>query len=87
MAKLWIALLSVLMVCSGAQAAVFINEAFINPPGLTDDSREYIELLGTPGRKLDGYAIAVLNGVQEKYYPLGTQVWSRSQGETFCRLQ
>jgi hypothetical protein len=29
-------------------------------------------LLGTPGKKLDGYAIAVLNGTQEKFYPLGS---------------
>jgi hypothetical protein len=45
---------------------------FINPPGSLDDTREYIELLGTPGMKLDGYALAVLNGVQQKFYPLGS---------------
>jgi len=47
---------------------VFINEVFTNPPGGSDDHFEFIELLGTPGRKLDGYAIAVLNGTEEKYY-------------------
>jgi hypothetical protein len=51
---------------------VFINEVFLNPPGSSDDGREYIELLGTPGRKLDGYAIVVLNGTDEKLYPLGS---------------
>jgi hypothetical protein len=51
-----------------AQATVFINEVFINPPSSMDDRREFIELLGTPGRKLDGYAIAVLNGTDEKLY-------------------
>lgn len=55
-----------------AQAVVFINEAFTNPPGSTDMDREFIELMGTPGMKLDGYAIAVLNGTQSKFYPLGS---------------
>lgn len=57
-----------LALASGAQATVFINEVFINPPGSSDSSCEFIELLGTPGMKLDGYAIAVLNGTEEKYY-------------------
>jgi len=48
---------------------VFISEVCINPPGSLDDTREYIELQGVPGRKLDGYAIAFLNGSLEKYYP------------------
>lgn len=51
-----------------AQATVFINEVFINPQGSPDADREYIELLGTPGMKLDGYAIAVLNGTETKLY-------------------
>ncbi|QOJ15768.1 MAG: hypothetical protein HRU75_14465 [Planctomycetia bacterium] len=55
-----------------AQGTVFINEVFINPPGSLDDTREFFELYGTPGKKLDGYAIAVLNGTQQKYYPLGS---------------
>ena len=50
-------------------ATVFINEVSINPPGSLDDLREYIELCGVPGRKLDGYAIAFLNGGLEKYFP------------------
>ena len=59
-----------LIVSPGTQATVFINEVFMNPPDSTDSVYEFIELGGTPGRKLDGYAIAVLNGTQEKYYPL-----------------
>ena len=51
---------------------MFINEVLINPPGSSDDNCEFIELLGTPGKKLDGYAIAVLNGTQEKYYNANT---------------
>ncbi len=58
----------ILIVSPGVQAMVFINEVFINPPGSSDDNCEFIELLGTPGKKLDGYAIAVLNGTEEKYY-------------------
>jgi hypothetical protein len=59
----------VLALASAAQATVFINEVFINPaPGSDDNNYEFIELLGTPGMKLDGYAIAVFNGTQEKYY-------------------
>lgn len=56
-----------------ARATVFINEVFINPPGSSfDDTREFIELAGTPGMRLDGYAIAYLHGALEKYYPLGS---------------
>ncbi len=57
-----------------AQATVFINEVFINPKGdATDANYEFIELLGTPGMKLDGYAVAVLNGTEVKYYfPAGS---------------
>jgi hypothetical protein len=63
----------VLILSPDIEATVFISEVFINPPGAgMDDSREFIELLGTPGRKLDGYAIAVLNGTEEKFYPLGS---------------
>ncbi|MCA9311884.1 MAG: hypothetical protein KDA21_11800, partial [Phycisphaerales bacterium] len=56
-----------------ADAVVVINEVFINPPtsGL-DDTREFVELMGTPGKKLDGYGIAVINGTQQKYYTLGS---------------
>jgi len=56
-----------------ATATVFINEVFINPPGSSaDDTREFIELLGTPDRSLDGYAVALVNGAMTKYYPLGS---------------
>ena len=63
-----VATVFVLNVSSSVRATVFINEVFINPPGAADDGREFIELLGTPGMKLDGYAIAILNGTEEKYY-------------------
>lgn len=55
-----------------AGADVVINEVFVNPPSSLDDSREFIELMGTPGKKLEGYAIAIVNGTQQKYYPLGS---------------
>ncbi|MEZ6086022.1 MAG: hypothetical protein R3E58_19210 [Phycisphaerae bacterium] len=55
-----------------AFGVVFINEIFLNPPGGTDSAEEYIELLGTPGMKLDGYAIADLDGTEEKLFPLGS---------------
>jgi len=59
--------------CAPVHAMVFINEVFLNPPGsATDASREFIELMGTPGMKLDGYAVAVLNGTEQKYYPLNS---------------
>ena len=49
---------------------MFINEVFINPSGdATDKDYEIIELLGTPGMKLDGYAVALLNGTEVKYHP------------------
>ena len=54
-----------------AQAVVFINEVFLNPP-LEDTYYEFIELMGTPGMKLDGYAIATLNGAEDTVYPLGS---------------
>lgn len=63
------------LICLGSHVAaggVFINEVFINPPGSFDDTREFIELAGTPGMKLDGYAIVSLNGTQQRYYPLGS---------------
>jgi len=59
--------------CSNSKAVVFINEVFLNPPGqVLDTDYEFIELLGTPGMKLDGYAIAILNGTQNELYPLGS---------------
>ncbi len=62
-----------LIIGISAEATVFINEVFINPPGPSEEgdaNHEFIELLGVPGRKLDGYAIAVMNGMEEKLYPL-----------------
>ena len=64
-------LIYTLIVSAGAGAVVFINEALMNPSGNNlDMNHEFIELLGTPGMKLDGYAIAVLNGTQTELYPL-----------------
>jgi len=57
-----------------ASGVVYINEVFINPPGAFDDSHEFFELRGTPGKKLDGYALANLSGTLTKYYPLGSLV-------------
>lgn len=55
-----------------SHAGVVMNEVFINPPGSYDSTREFIELLGTPGMKLDGYGIAFVYGDETKYYPLGS---------------
>jgi len=55
-------------------ATVFISEVFINPAGSYDDTREFVELMGTPGKKLDGYAIAMASGGTRKYYELGAIV-------------
>jgi hypothetical protein len=55
-----------------ASASVFLSEVFVNPPGSLDDTREFIELTGTPGMKLDGYAVAVVAGGLQKYYTLGS---------------
>lgn len=53
-----------------SNAQVFINEIVINPPGSFDSTREYVELLGTPNMKLDGYAFAMVSGTQSKFFPL-----------------
>lgn len=56
-----------------APATVFINEVLMNPPGSSnDDTREYVEIVGTPGKKLDGYAFTLINGGQRRHYALGT---------------
>ena len=57
---------------ASALGNVFINEIFVNPPGSLDDTREFIELNGTPGKNLDGYGIAVINGALTRFYPLGS---------------
>jgi hypothetical protein len=58
-----------------APAMVFINEAFLNPKGsATDQDYEFIELMGTPGMKLDGYAVAILNGTGLQYYLEGSTI-------------
>ena len=65
------AILTMCALCATSYATVFINEVFINPGGSLDDTREYIEFAGTPGMKLDGYAVAFVCGGQTKYYKLG----------------
>jgi hypothetical protein len=64
----------ILVFAAGPQVrgVVFINEVFINPPGGADDTKEFVELQGTPGKSLDGYALAFVNGTQAKFYPLGS---------------
>ncbi len=59
---------------SVSHATVYISEVFINPSGSGsfDDTYEFIELAGTPGKKLDGYAVAFLSGNLLKFYPLGS---------------
>lgn len=54
---------------SQVQATVFLSEVFMNPPGGSEGAKEFIELMGTPGMKLDGYAIAMLNGGQRTLHP------------------
>lgn len=62
-------LVAILIITQTAAATVFINEVFINPPSGADDTREFIELLGTPGMKLDGYAVVLISGGQRKIHP------------------
>ncbi len=69
-ASIGLVALAALLLSVSAEATVFINEVFINPPASTDSVYEFIEFGGTPGMKLDGYAVAVLNGTEQKYYPL-----------------
>jgi hypothetical protein len=64
--------LCALLLSSFSNATVFINEVFLNPPNVPDMDYEFIELLGTPGMKLDGYAIAAINGCETTLYPLGS---------------
>jgi len=60
----------ILSVIAPARATVFINEILINPSGTLDDFTEFIELMGTPGKKLDGYAVGLVNGGTDRYWPL-----------------
>jgi hypothetical protein len=62
-----LALAATLALSPVATAQVFLSEVFINPPGNFDDTREFVELSGTPNMKLDGYAVAFVFGMQEKF--------------------
>lgn len=70
----FICALSLLFVpAADVRAVVYISEVFVNPAGTgTDEFYEFIELAGTPGKKLDGYAIAFVSGWTTKYHPLNS---------------
>ena len=86
MRTFWMAALAALVMATSAPAVVVLNELFINPPGSLDATREYIELLGTPGKQLDGYAIALVNGSQNKYWPVGTPYPADQEIDEFFSL-
>lgn len=58
------------MVAAGARGTVFLNEIYVNPSSSSDNTQEFIELMGTPGMKLNGYGIAIVNGAQRKNHPI-----------------
>lgn len=73
MRNLALVVFSLLLLAMPAFGTVFINEVLFNPPGSSsDDLREYVELMGTPGMKLDGYAFTIISGGQRKYYVLNS---------------
>ncbi len=83
---IWICAIVLLMACH-ARAVIYISEIMINPPGSSaDDTREFIELQGPPGMKLDGYAIAFCNGTQSKFYFPGAIVTSPHEIDEFFSL-
>ncbi len=59
-----VALLVMFAGTAASSAQVVLNEVFPNPAGSSsfDNKWEYIEIYGTPGMKLDGYAIASVFG-------------------------
>lgn len=66
-------LLIALLFAPAASGVVFINEVFLNPAGTgVDEYYEFVELYGTPGKKLDGYALAFISGHIAKQYPLNS---------------
>jgi len=62
--KMLIAAIALAAGTTAAHAQVVLNEVLSNPvgSGSIDDQWEYVELYGTPGMKLDGYAIAAVFG-------------------------
>ncbi len=68
----YVVCLAVFIAASQTSATVYISQVLINPPGSLDDFTEFIELQGTPGRSLDGYAIAFVNGTEQKFYTLNS---------------
>jgi len=54
--------------CTAANAQVVINEILHNPPGAapTEEHWEYIELYGRPGLALDGLALLVVSGGEDR---------------------
>jgi hypothetical protein len=65
---------AITLVAAPTSATVFINEVLWNPPSGSDNAREFIELMGTPGMRLDGYAFAVISGGQRKVHPLSVSI-------------
>jgi len=57
-----------LAACAAANAQVVINEILHNPPGAApvEEHWEYIELYGRPGLALDGLALLVVNGGEDR---------------------
>jgi hypothetical protein len=49
------------MAAATAVAQTRLNELYVNPPG-TDDSREYVEIRGTPGTSLANLWVVEING-------------------------
>lgn len=68
LARRMIAFLACSSLVPTAYSQVYLSKVFINPPGSYDTTHEFIELAGAPGMKLDGYAVAVIYGLQEKLY-------------------
>lgn len=68
LARRMIAFLACSSLCPVAFSQVFLSKVFNNPPGSYDTTHEFIELAGAPGMKLDGYAVALIYGLQEKLY-------------------
>jgi hypothetical protein len=59
-------------------SAVLLNEILVNPIG-TDDSREYVELIGPPGASLNGLTILEVSGNGTN---IGKIFWARNLAGT-----
>lgn len=79
------ATLATVLFASTAQAVVFINKIHINPP-TSDSTYELVEFMGTPGKSLDGYGLAVIYGGIQKNYPIGSEAEPPSEIDEFFSL-